>query len=60
VPGVAVATTEPPGRDASTTEVVVGLPLVILSVVPGLLPWLLLATTDPAVRHLLAIDRGLL
>jgi NADH-quinone oxidoreductase subunit M len=44
--------------DASPVEVVVGLPLVVLSVVPGLLPWLLLATTEPAVRHLLAVDRG--
>ncbi|HET8616880.1 MAG TPA: NADH-quinone oxidoreductase subunit M [Actinomycetales bacterium] len=44
--------------DASPVEVVVGLPLVVLSIVPGLLPWLLLATTEPAVRHLLAVDRG--
>jgi NADH-quinone oxidoreductase subunit M len=44
--------------DASSTEVAVGLPLVVLSVVPGLLPWLLLATTEPAVRQLLAVDRG--
>jgi NADH-quinone oxidoreductase subunit M len=46
--------------DASLVEVVVGLPLVVLSVAPGLLPWLLLATTEPAVRHLLAVDRGFL
>jgi NADH-quinone oxidoreductase subunit M len=46
------------GTDASSTEVAVGLPLVVLSVVPGLLPWLLLATTEPAVRQLLAVDRG--
>jgi NADH-quinone oxidoreductase subunit M len=59
-PGGAVVLGTPPGHDASTTEVVVGLPLLVLSIVPGLLPWLLLATTDPAVRHLLAVDRGVL
>jgi NADH-quinone oxidoreductase subunit M len=58
--GAAVVPTGAPGPDASVTEVAVGLPLVVLSIVPGLLPWLLLATTDPAVRHLLAVDRGLL
>jgi NADH-quinone oxidoreductase subunit M len=46
-------------RDASTAESVVGLTLVVLSTVPGLLPWLLLAVTEPSVQHLLAVDRGL-
>jgi NADH-quinone oxidoreductase subunit M len=46
--------------DATPSETVVGLVLVVLSVVPGLLPWVLLATTEPAVRHLLAVDRGVL
>jgi NADH-quinone oxidoreductase subunit M len=45
--------------DTSTNETAVGLTLVVLSVVPGLLPWLLLATTEPAVLHLLAVDRRL-
>jgi NADH-quinone oxidoreductase subunit M len=45
-------------NDATTPETAVGLTLVVLSIVPGLLPWLLLATTEPAVQHLLAVDRG--
>ena len=45
--------------DTSPNETAVGLTLVVLSIVPGLLPWLLLATTEPAVLHLLAVDRGL-
>jgi hypothetical protein len=45
--------------DASTSETVVGLTLVVLSIAPGLLPWLLLAVTEPSVQHLLAVDRGL-
>ena len=44
--------------DAATPEAAVGLTLVVLSIVPGVLPWLLLATTEPAVQHLLAVDRG--
>jgi NADH:ubiquinone oxidoreductase subunit 4 (subunit M) len=43
--------------DASPAETVVGVTLVVLSTVPGLLPWLLLAVTEPAVQHLLAVDR---
>jgi NADH-quinone oxidoreductase subunit M len=44
--------------DAAAPEAAVGLTLVVLSIVPGVLPWLLLATTEPAVQHLLAVDRG--
>jgi NADH-quinone oxidoreductase subunit M len=44
--------------DATKPEAAVGLTLVVLSIVPGVLPWLLLATTEPAVQHLLAVDRG--
>ncbi len=40
--------------DASTHEVAVMAPLVALTVVLGLLPWLLLDVTGPAVRVLLA------
>jgi NADH-quinone oxidoreductase subunit M len=49
-----------PAADATTPEAAVGLTLVVLSIVPGVLPWLLLATTEPAVQHLLAVDRGFL
>jgi hypothetical protein len=44
--------------DAGRSEAAVGLTLVVLCIVPGVLPWLLLATTEPAVQHLLAVDRG--
>jgi NADH-quinone oxidoreductase subunit M len=48
----------PAATDASAPESVVGLTLVVLSIVPGFLPWLLLAVTEPAVQQLLAVDRG--
>jgi hypothetical protein len=48
----------PSAADASVPESAVGLTLVVLSIVPGFLPWLLLAVTEPAVQQLLAVDRG--
>jgi NADH-quinone oxidoreductase subunit M len=44
--------------DASRHEVAVAAPLVVLTVVLGLLPWLLLDVTGPAVRGLLAVAGG--
>ncbi len=44
--------------DATGAELVVGVPLVALTVVLGLVPWLLLRVTEPAVQHLLGIGRG--
>ncbi|HEX8496630.1 MAG TPA: NADH-quinone oxidoreductase subunit M [Actinomycetales bacterium] len=48
----------PASRDATGTELVVGVPLAVVTVVLGLLPWLLLRLTEPTVRHLLGLGRG--
>ena len=47
-----------PTPDATALELGVGVPLVVLTVVLGLVPWLLLRMTEPAVRHLLGFGRG--
>jgi NADH-quinone oxidoreductase subunit M len=44
--------------DATRAELAVTLPLVVVTVVLGLVPWVLLHVTEPAVRHLLALGRG--
>ena len=44
--------------DATTTELVVMAPLVVTTAVLGLLPWLLLDLTSPAVHLLLGLGRG--
>jgi NADH-quinone oxidoreductase subunit M len=44
--------------DATPHEVVVAAPLVVFTVALGLLPWLLLDMTGPAVRALLVISGG--
>ena len=48
----------PATPDATGLELGVGVPLVVLTVVLGLVPWLLLRITEPAVRHLLGLGRG--
>ena len=53
------AGTEPtPERDASGSELLVTLPLVVATTALGLLPWLLLDLTAPAVRLVLGLGRG--
>ena len=47
-----------PVADASAVELAVGLPLVVLTVLLGLVPWLVLRVTEPAVQHLLGLGRG--
>jgi NADH-quinone oxidoreductase subunit M len=44
--------------DASIAELVVAVPLVVATAVLGLLPWLLLDLTSPAVHLLLGLGRG--
>lgn len=44
--------------DATRTELAVGVPLVALTLVLGLAPWVLLQVTEPSVRHLLGLGRG--
>ena len=52
VPATAVA---PASGDATTHELLVASPLVILTVALGIMPWLLLDLTGPAVRLLLLV-----
>ena len=47
-----------PVADATGLEFGVGVPLVVVTVVLGLVPWLLLRITEPTVRHLLGLGRG--
>jgi NADH-quinone oxidoreductase subunit M len=47
-----------PRADASVAELVVSTPLVIATALLGLLPWLLLDLTAPAVQLLLGLGRG--
>jgi NADH-quinone oxidoreductase subunit M len=66
--GDATAVSDPPGdiaparpdkrADASGIELLVTVPLVLATTILGLLPWLLLDLTAPAVRVLLALGRG--
>ena len=49
---------QPVGADATGVELAVTLPLVVLTVVLGLVPWLLLRLTEPTVQHLLGLGRG--
>ncbi len=55
-PGVTASATSAP--DASGLELAVAVPLVVVTVLLGLAPWLLLRLTEPAVRHLLGLGRG--
>jgi NADH-quinone oxidoreductase subunit M len=58
--GIDDAAEAPPRQraDASVAELVVSAPLVIATAVLGLLPWLLLDLTAPAVQLLLGLGRG--
>jgi NADH-quinone oxidoreductase subunit M len=47
-----------PTTDATWPELALGVPLAVLSVVLGLLPWLVLRTTEPSVQRLLELARG--
>jgi NADH-quinone oxidoreductase subunit M len=47
-----------PERDASGRELLVTVPLVVATTALGLLPWLLLNLTAPAVRLVLGLGRG--
>ena len=47
-----------PVTDATGLELGVAVPLVVVTVVLGLVPWLLLRITEPTVRHLLGLGRG--
>ena len=44
--------------DAGWPELAVGVPLAVLTLVLGLLPWLVLRTTEPSVQRLLELARG--
>jgi NADH-quinone oxidoreductase subunit M len=47
-----------PSPDAGWPELALGVPLVVLTLVLGLLPWLVLRTTEPSVQRLLELARG--
>ncbi|MGL5858857.1 MAG: complex I subunit 4 family protein [Angustibacter sp.] len=44
--------------DATGVELAIGLPLVVVTVVLGLVPWLLLRVTEPGVQALLGLGQG--
>ncbi len=58
VPDVEPTATADRPVDATTAETWIGLPLVVITVLLGLVPWLLLRVTEPAVQGLLAVVRG--
>jgi NADH-quinone oxidoreductase subunit M len=47
-----------PSTDAGWPELAVGVPLAVLTLVLGLVPWLVLRTTEPSVQRLLELARG--
>ena len=47
-----------PRRAAVRPELALGAPLAVLTLVLGLLPWLVLRTTEPSVQRLLELARG--
>ena len=48
----------PASADATPVELAVSVPLVVLTLALGLVPWLLLRITEPTVQHLLGLGRG--
>jgi NADH:ubiquinone oxidoreductase subunit 4 (subunit M) len=44
--------------DAGWPELALGVPLAVLTLVLGLVPWLVLRTTEPSVQRLLELARG--
>jgi NADH-quinone oxidoreductase subunit M len=54
----AAAPADDPSPDAGWPELALGVPLVVLTLVLGLLPWLVLGMTEPSVQRLLELARG--